>query len=120
MFKKAKHDDPLKATYQARIREFKDLTYEQGIARLSEYAASNGHIGRSLFAKIMSGKTARELRKILTRDYNISVRQYDSITSLIEGKISAVKTSQKNQVKNLETRIKKAKQEIDKLSDPGQ
>ena len=116
LFKKAKHDDPLKTTYQARIREFKDLTYEQGIACLSEYATSNGHISRTLFAKIMSGKTARELRSIFPKNYGISTRQYDSITSLIEGKISAVKTSQKNQVENLETRIKKAKQEIKDLN----
>lgn len=114
MANKVKYNDLPKATYQARVNEFKDVSYDQGIRALIDYAELQGHMGRKLFAEIMAGESAAELTKIYPKKYGTSVRVYDSIKKLIEGNISAEKALQKDHSKNLETRIKKLNKEIKK------
>jgi len=99
-------------TYQTRL----DLTEEQE-AVLDQYAQLYGKVERTLFAALIAGeKTKNELKSEYINKFGITARQFNAIRIGLEGKVRSIKQARAQQIKDLVTRIGKARRLVRNLS----
>ena len=95
-------------TYQTRFF----VTPEQALL-LDEYAEIYSTIQRHMFAEIAAGKTPDKSDYL--RKFGITARQYNAVAIALKGKIASIRTLQKTNIANTESKIKKLIADIKKL-----
>ena len=100
-------------TYQTRL----NIGPEQETA-LAAYAALYGMVERKLFAAIAAGGDISKLKSAFLKRFGITARQYNAIAINLKGKIASIKELRVGLIKELKTRIKKARKVIAKAKNP--
>lgn len=83
---------------------------------LSRYAALFGKAERSLFAKLQAGQRLSTLKREHLRSFGLTARQFNSLASILRGKIQSIKNRRAGLIKDLEQRITKATRAITKIT----
>ena len=93
---------PLVATYQTRISDYADMDRGEGDAALSAYAELYGRVQRKLFADVVAGRSAVLKKSEYIKKHGIPARMFNAVRVSLEGKVSAVRESQRLQQDSLE------------------
>jgi IS605 OrfB family transposase len=100
-------------TYQTRMSEaFGDDSL------LSSYAALFGRAERSLFAKLQASAPLTTLKREFIRDFGITARQFNAISSKLAGSISSAKEQMKIRIETLEARVASTKRAVKQSKTP--
>ena len=102
--------EALVQTYQTRPRL---NSHEEGI--LTAYAALMSRVKRSLFAKMMAGKSPASLKAEFLKRFGITARQFNACRVEVEGKIESTKEVNKQRIADLEIALEKQLGKIKKL-----
>jgi IS605 OrfB family transposase len=98
-------------TYQTRV----SVTSGQDGA-LSEYAALFGRVERTLYADIQKGEDPNLLKSSYLVHFDITARQFNAVRIQLQGKMDAARELLPLHIKDLQTKIRKAKKTIAKLA----
>jgi hypothetical protein len=98
-------------TYQTRV----SVTSRQDGA-LSEYAALFGRVERTLYADIQKGEDPNLLKSSYLVHFDITARQFNAVRIQLQGKMDAARELLPLHIKDLQTKIRKAKKTIAKLA----
>lgn len=89
------------ATYQAKIKEAKDIPY------LGQYAQLFSRLERKLFTDLyIRRKPLTELKKYYIKNHQIVARQFNSLHADLKGKVTSIEEVRDQEISNLEGRIK--------------
>ncbi|MXZ90490.1 MAG: hypothetical protein F4W95_07390 [Chloroflexi bacterium] len=111
--------EPLVATYQTRLHDYKDVDQTAGHAALSDYADLYGRVRRKLFAQVAAGGSAASLKRRYRKGYGIPARMFSGVRVSLEGKVASVKERQKLRFDSLSRRIARADRQIADASGRG-
>ena len=110
---------PPKFTYETRIRSFRGVSPESGVAALSAYAALYGRLERKLFADVSRGRVAVSLKRGYLSAHRIPARMFNSLRVSVEGKIAAARESQLLRQASLARRIARAETRASEVAGGG-
>ena len=110
---------PLVATYQTRISDYADMDRGEGDAALSAYAELYGRVQRKLFADVVAGRSAASLKSEYIEKHGIPARMFNGVRVSLEGKVSAVRESQRLQQDSLQRRIARAQRQVSDAAERG-
>ncbi len=105
-----KNSENLTFTYQARL----PLDH-QGTLIFSHFALLMNKVEHSLFADIARGKKSFDLKSSYLKEFKITARHFNSVRSVLEGKISSVKEREKEDIASTKARISALESKIKKL-----
>ena len=103
---------PLVATYQTRISDYGDLDRLDGDAALSAYAELYGQVQRKLFAEVAAGRSAVLLKSEYIKEHGIPARMFNAVRVSLEGKVSAVRATQRLRQDSFRRRIDRAERQV--------
>ena len=109
----------LTATYQTRVREYAGNDREAGDAALSAYAELYGRVERKLFADVAAGRSAASLKSEYIKKHGIPARMFNGVRVSLEGKVAAVRESQRLQQDSLQRRIARAERQVSDAAEHG-
>lgn len=76
-------------------------------------------VERSLFKDYyIKNKSLNELKSLYIKKFQITARQFNSIRSKLDGKISSYKTNLNERISLLKTKVKKLEKNVKKIKDP--
>ena len=110
---------PPAATYQTRVSGYVGLDRGAGDAALAAYAELYGQVQRKLFADVAAGRSAAPLKRDYIREHGIPARLFNAVRVSLEGKVSAVRVSQRLRVDSLERRIAQAERQVAQAEEQG-
>lgn len=107
--------------YQTFTYQTRPILNGEELPILTAYASLMSLIERKLFALLVSGHSATQLKSEFLRRFDITARQFNAIRVQLEGKIASVKEVRENrietlkgQIKSIESSLKKMRQKQDK------
>ena len=106
-------------TYQTRVSAYAGRSRSAGDAALDACAELYGRVQRKLFAEMAVGRSAPVLKSEYLKRYGISARLFNAVRVSVEGKVAAVRKSQKLQVESLRRRTSRAESQIAKAQERG-
>ena len=106
-------------TYQTRVSAYAGRSRSAGDAALDACAELYGRVQRKLFAEMAAGRSAPVLKSEYLKRYGISARLFNAVRVSVEGKVAAVRKSQKLQVESLRRRTSRAESQIAKAQERG-
>ena len=107
------------STYQTRIAVYEGRDRSVGDAALSAYAALYGKVQRKLFADVVAGRSAASLKSVYLQRYGIPARLFNGVRVSLEGKVAAVRESQRLQQDSLQRRIARAQRQVSDAAERG-
>ena len=105
-----KNSETSTLTFQTRL----SLNQHQS-SIMSQMALLLNTVEHSLFAEMQKGKKASDLKAPFLKKYSITARHFNSLRSVLEGKISSIKEQEKRAISNLKQRIVSLESTIIKL-----
>ena len=103
---------PTVSTYQTRIAVYEGRDRAEGDAGLSAYAELYGRVQRKLFADVVAGRSAASLKSEYIKEHGIPARLFNRVRVSLEGKVAAVRESQRLQQDSLQRRIDRAQRQV--------
>ena len=103
---------PLVSTYQTRIAVYEGRDRAEGDAGLSAYAELYGKVQRKLFSDVAEGRSAASLKNAYLERYGIPGRMFNWVRVSLEGKVSAVRESQRLRQDSLRRRLDRAERQV--------
>ena len=100
------------ATYQTRVSAYASVERAAGDAALSAYADLYGKVQRKLFAEAAAGRPPSSMKSAYLKEHRIPARMFNSVRASLNGKIAAVRESQKLHRETLQHRIARAVTQI--------
>ena len=110
---------PLVSTYQTRVAVYAGRDRADGDAGLSAYAELYGQVQRKLFADVAAGRSAVPLKNDYIREYGIPGRMFNGVRVSLEGKVSAVRESQRLRQDSLRRRLDRAERQVAVAAEQG-
>ena len=110
---------PTVSTYQTRIAVYAGRDRADGDAGLSAYGELYGRVQRKLFADVAAGQSAASLKNAYLERYGIPARMFNTVRVSLEGKVSAVRESQRLRQDSLRRRIDRAERQVGKADEQG-
>ena len=107
------------STYQTRIAVYEGRDRGEGDAALSAYAALYGKVQRKLFADVVAGGSAASLKSDYIKKHGIPARMFNAVRVSLEGKVAAVRESQRLRVDSLQRRIARAQRQVSDAAERG-
>ena len=74
---------------------------------------------RKLFADVVAGRSAASLKSVYLQRYGIPARMFNGVRVSLEGKVSAVRESQRLQQDSLQRRIARAQRQVSDAAERG-
>jgi len=96
-------------TYQTRINIDSQLA-----SILDDYACLMSTVERKIFARLMAGQKATDLKNDFLKEFGITARQFNSCRVTIEGKIASIKQLRAKDISEVKDKIKRLKSGIKK------
>ena len=103
---------PTVSTYQTRIAVYEGRDRGEGDAALSAYGELYGKVQRKLFADVAAGRSAASLKNAYLERYGIPARLFNGVRVSLEGKVAAVRESQRLRQDSLRRRIARAQRQV--------
>ena len=103
---------PTVSTYQTRIAVYEGRDPAEGDAALSAYGELYGKVQRKLFADVVAGRSAASLKNAYLERYGIPGRLFNGVRVSLDGKVSAVRESQRLRQDSLRRRIARAQRQV--------
>ena len=110
---------PTVSTYQTRSAVYEGRDRGEGDAALSAYAALYGKVQRKLFADVVAGRSAASLKSNYIKKHGIPARMFNGVRVSLEGKVAAVRESQRLQQDSLQRRIARAQRQVSDAAERG-
>ncbi len=107
------------STYQTRIAVYEGRDRADGDAGLSAYAALYGKVQRKLFSDVAAGRSAASLKSEYIKEHGIPGRMFNGVRVLLEGKVSAVRESQRLRQDSLRRRLDRAERQVAVAAEQG-
>ena len=107
------------STYQTRIAVYEGRDRAEGDAALSAYAELYGRVQRKLFADVVAGRSAASLKRDYIKKHGIPARMFNGVRVSLEGKVAAVRESQRLQQDSLQRRIARAQRQVSDAAERG-
>ena len=104
------------ATYQTRVSAYASVERAAGDAALSAYADLYGKVQRKLFAEAAAGRPPSSMKSSYLKEHRIPARMFNAVRASLNGKIAAVRESQKLHRETLQHRIARAGTQITRLA----
>ena len=92
-------------TYQTRVSGYAGLDRSAGDAVLAAYAELYGRVQRKLFADVVAGRSAVLLKREYIKEHGIPARLFNAVRVSLDGKVAAVRESQRLRQDSLQRRI---------------
>ena len=99
-------------SYQTRIAVYEGIDRADGDAALSAYAALYGKVQRKLFAAVAAGESAVSQKSAYIEKHGIPARLFNAVRITLDGKVSAVRESQRLRLDSLRRRIARAEKQV--------
>ena len=99
-------------SYQTRIAVYEGIDRADGDAALSAYAALYGEVQRKLFAAVAAGGSAVSQKSAYIEKHGIPARLFNAVRITLDGKVSAVRESQRLRQDSLRRRIARAEKQV--------
>ena len=103
---------PTVSTYQTRVAVYAGRDRADGDAGLSAYAELYGKVQRKLFSDVAAGRSAASLKNAYLERYGIPGRMFNGVRVSLEGKVSAVRESQRLRQDSLRRRLDRAERQV--------
>ena len=110
---------PTVSTYQTRIAVYEGRDRADGDAGLSAYAELYGKVQRKLFSDVAAGRSAASLKSEYIKEHGIPGRMFNGVRVLLEGKVSAVRESQRLRQDSLRRRLDRAERQVAVAAEQG-
>ena len=110
---------PTVSTYQTRSAVYEGRDRAEGDAALSAYAELYGRVQRKLFADVVAGRSAASLKSDYIKKHGIPARMFNAVRVSLEGKVAAVRESQRLQQDSLQRRIARAQRQVSDAAERG-
>ena len=107
------------STYQTRIAVYAGRDRADGDAGLSAYAELYGKVQRKLFSDVAAGRSAASLKNAYLERYGIPGRMFNGVRVSLEGKVSAVRESQRLRQDSLRRRLDRAERQVAVAAEQG-
>ena len=101
------------------MRFYEGRDRAEGDAGLSAYAELYGRVQRKLFADVAAGRSAASLKSDYIKKHEIPARLFNGVRVSVEGKVSAVRESQRLQQDSLQRRIDRAQRQVPDAAERG-
>ena len=99
-------------SYQTRIAVYEGIDRADGDAALSAYAALYGKVQRKLFAAVAAGESAVSQKSAYIEKHGIPARLFNAVRITLDGKVSAVRESQRLRQDSLRRRIARGEKQV--------
>ena len=109
---------PTVSTYQTRIAVYTGRDRADGDAGLSAYAELYGKVQRKLFADVAAGRSAASLKNAYL-EHGIPGRMFNGVWVSLDGKVSAVRESQRLRQDSLRRRLDRAERQVAVAAEQG-
>ena len=103
---------PQTRSYQTRIAVYEGIDRSVGDAALSAYAALYGKVQHKLFADVAAGESAVSKKSEYIEEHGIPARMFNAVRITLDGKVSAVRASQRLQLDSLRRRVSRAEKQV--------
>ena len=110
---------PLVSTYQTRIAVYGGRDRADGDAGLSAYGELYGRVQRKLFSDVAAGRSAASLKNAYLERYGIPGRMFNAVRVSLDGKVSAVRESQRLRQDSLQRRVVRAERQVAVAAEQG-
>ena len=107
------------STYQTRIAVYEGRDRSVGDAALSASGKLYGRVQRKLFADVVAGRSAASLKRDYIKKHGIPARMFNGVRVSLEGKVAAVRESQRLQQDSLQRRIDRAQRQVSDAAERG-
>ena len=101
------------------MRFYEGRDRAEGDAGLSASAELYGRVQRKLFADVAAGRSAASLKSDYIKKHEIPARLFNGVRVSLEGKVSAVRESQRLQQDSLQRRIDRAQRQVPDAAERG-
>ena len=106
-------------TYQTCVSGYAGLDRSAGDAVLAAYAELYGRVQRKLFADVVAGRSAVLLKREYIKEHGIPARLFNAVRVSLDGKVAAVRESQRLRQDSRQRRIARAQRQVSDAAERG-